>query len=60
MENISSRPLPTMLIYWRKKQNTINKTTEVMLQDSREVGLEVNTEKTKISLCLATKMQNKS
>jgi hypothetical protein len=31
-----------------------------MLQDSREVGIEVNTEKTKISLCLATKMQNKS
>jgi len=32
--------------------NTINKNTEALLEASREVGLEVNTEKTK---CITTK-----
>jgi len=36
-----------MLIYWVK---TIKKNTEAWLQASREVGLEVNTEKTRYIL----------
>jgi hypothetical protein len=34
------------LIYW-VKTNTMKKNTEAMLEASRDVGLEINTEKTK-------------
>jgi hypothetical protein len=36
--------------------NTIKKNREALLETSREVGLEVNTTKVSIWLCLATKM----
>jgi hypothetical protein len=39
--------------------NTIKKTMETLLQVSREVGLEVNTKKLSIWMCLVTKMQDK-
>jgi hypothetical protein len=35
-----------MLIYWMKT-NAMKRNKEALLEDGREVGLEVNTEKTK-------------
>jgi hypothetical protein len=39
--------------------NTIKKNTEALLQDSREVGVEVNTENY-VHVCLTTKIQDKT
>jgi hypothetical protein len=47
MERISSRFVLTMLIYWVKTQITIITNKEALLQANMEVGLEVNTKKTK-------------
>jgi hypothetical protein len=38
--------LLTMLIYWRKR-NTIKKNTEAFLVGGKEIGIEVNADKTK-------------
>jgi hypothetical protein len=39
--------------------NTINEKREALTEASREAGLEGNTKKASIRLCLATKMQGK-
>jgi hypothetical protein len=39
--------------------NTIKKNTETLIKTSKEVGLEVNTEKTKLCCCLVARMQVK-
>jgi hypothetical protein len=39
--------------------DTIQKNTETLIDANKEVGLEVNTEKTKSCCCLVTKMQGK-
>jgi hypothetical protein len=39
--------------------NTINKNTEALVDASKRVGLEVNTEKVSINLCQITRMQDK-
>jgi hypothetical protein len=44
-----------LLVYVDKNISTI-KSVETVLQVSREVGLEVNTEKTKNTVCFATRM----
>jgi hypothetical protein len=38
--------------------NTIRKNTEALLETSSEAGLEVNTRKQSMCLCLVTKMQD--
>jgi hypothetical protein len=43
----------------RNNIDTIKKNTETLIDTSREVGLEVNIEKTSICCCLITKMQVK-
>jgi hypothetical protein len=37
--------VPDILIHWVKNINTMNKNGEAVLEASKEVGLEVNTEK---------------
>jgi hypothetical protein len=39
-----------MLIFWEKTYDTTQKNTEALLDASEEVGLEVNSEKTKYML----------
>jgi hypothetical protein len=39
--------------------DTIKKNTETVIDASKEVGLEINVEKTKYMLCLVTRMQIK-
>jgi hypothetical protein len=39
--------------------DTIKKNTQTLIDASKEIGLEVNTEKTNICSCLVTKMQGK-
>jgi hypothetical protein len=43
-------PMLMMLIKW-EKIDTIYKNTKALLDTSKEVGLEVNPEKTKYSIC---------
>jgi hypothetical protein len=47
MEHIRSWSTLMMLIHWAKDINSIKTNTEALLDASRDVGLEVNTEKTK-------------
>jgi hypothetical protein len=39
--------------------DTIKKNTQILIDTSKKVGLEVNTEKLSICCCLVTKMQGK-
>jgi hypothetical protein len=39
-----------MLIYWGDNIDTINKNTQTLIETSKEVGVEVNVEKTKYML----------
>jgi hypothetical protein len=39
-----------MLVWWEKNINSTKKNTEALLEASKEVGLEVNPEKTKYML----------
>jgi hypothetical protein len=50
MGHISFWPMLMMLIFWEKTQDTIQKNTEAVLDASKEVGLEVNSKKTKYML----------
>jgi hypothetical protein len=45
MGHISFWPMLMMLIFW-EKTDTIQKSTEALLDAGKEVGLEVNSEKT--------------
>jgi hypothetical protein len=49
----------TLVLFYADNVNTINKNLEALLEATREVGLEVNTEKPSVWLCLSTKIQHK-
>jgi hypothetical protein len=48
-----------MLLFWEKTSATIQKNTEVLLDASKEVGLEVKSEKTKYLLVSRNKAGQK-